>query len=389
MKIGFDVSQTAEDMAGCGFFSKQMISHILEQDKKNEYVLYPVFYGYRHPNYRHAYSSNDKNVKSLFLQLSWSQVNKLWDSARDKMELLDYPDIVHSNNFSFPLELNCKRIMTIYDMGYMDCPEFTTEENRIVCSNGAFEASIYADHIVTISEFSKKSFLKFFPHYPEDRVSVVYLGNRPTLNKVEDELIIKKVKNKFNLGESSFWLGVGTIEPRKNYSFLLEAYSEMVKNHNETRPLYIAGGKGWLENDIQEKIKKLGIADKTKFLGYVTDDELSVLYTNCHSFIYPSLYEGFGLPVLEAMSCGAPVITSNNSSLPEVVGDSGITIDPNKVSSLVEAMLKINNEQYRAELIRKSLARAEKFSWKFASQQMLDIYEKVMTSDKWHKGARS
>lgn len=143
--------------------------------------------------------------------------------------------------------------------------------------------------------------------------------------------------------------------------------------------------KGGLKMISRKKIKKLGIADKTKFLGYVTDDELSVLYTNCHSFIYPSLYEGFGLPVLEAMSCGAPVITSNNSSLPEVVGKAGFTIDSRDVNSLVEAMIKMNNEEIREELIQKSLIQADKFSWTRASEQMIGIYEKVMSTERWLK----
>lgn len=387
MRVGFDVSQTAEDMAGCGFFAKQIISHMIEQNVGNEYLLYPVFYGYRHPNYKKAYTNDSVNVESLFKDLSWNQVNQIWDDDTvDKMQMLKAPDIIHSNNFSFPRQVSCKKIMTIYDMGFMDCPEYTTEENRIVCAKGVFEASIYADHIITISEFSKSSFLKYFPYYPEDRISVVHLGNRPTLKKIEDKSIIENVRRRFKLDETPFWLGVGTVEPRKNYSLLLESYSILVKNFSEVRPLYIAGGKGWMEHDIQEKVKRLGIEDNIKFLGYVTDEELSVLYSTCHAFVYPSFYEGFGLPVLEAMSCGAPVITSNNSSLPEVAGEACLPIDPNDINSLIGAMLELNNEDTRKELIQRSLRQAGKFSWHTASQQVLNIYEKVMLSDPWYKG---
>jgi glycosyltransferase involved in cell wall biosynthesis len=385
MKIGFDVSQTAEEMAGCGFFSKQIISHIIEMDKANEYLLYPLFYGYRHPDYKKAFQSSEINVSNFFLNSSLHNFNRMWDDNADKTEILGFPDIVHSNNFSFPVGVKAKRVMTIYDLGYLDCPEFTTEANRIVCFNGAFEASLYADHIVTISNFSKESFLRYFPYYPEERVSVVYLGNRPTLNKSLGKSTIQAVKAKFDLAES-FWLDVGTLEPRKNYRLLLEAYARLVKEGNESKPLYIAGGKGWMENDIQERVKELGISDKIRFLGYVSDEELSVLYSTCYAFIYPSLYEGFGLPVLEAMSCGAPIITSNNSSIPEVVGDAGLSIDPKNVQSLVDAMSKLNVDQnLRNELIIKSELQARHFSWESAAEQIVDIYKKVMITEPWHR----
>lgn len=385
MKIGYDVSQTAEEMAGCGYFSKQIISHLIEIDHINQYHLYPVFYGYRHPEYRKAFHSNQENVINMFEEHSWRKVNELWNEDSDKDALLGSPDIIHSNNFSFPGRNKSKKVMTIYDMGYLDCPEFTTEANRLVCFSGAFEASIYADHIVTISDYSKSSFLKYFPYYPEERVSVIYLGNRPTLKQINDSMLINKVTEKFGL-EPTFWLGVGTIEPRKNYRLLLEAYAKLVSKYKETKPLYIAGGKGWMEGGIQQKVKDLGISDKVKFLGYVSDEELSVLYTKCYAFIYPSLYEGFGLPVLEAMSCGAPVITSNTSSLPEVVGDAGLTINPREINELIEAMNRLNQQSgLRTELKARSTIQANKFSWNTAASQLLNIYEKVLNTEPWHK----
>ncbi|OAS20525.1 glycosyltransferase family 4 protein [Paenibacillus oryzisoli] len=385
MKIGFDVSQTAEEMAGCGFFSKQMISHLLEIDRENKYMLYPLFYGYRHPDYKKAYQSTQPNVMNHFINNSLNHFNQKWQDSVDKSEILGNPDIVHSNNFSFPSNVNAKRVMTIYDMGYLDCPEYTTEANRLVCFDGAFEASLYADHILTISEFSKRSFMKYFPYYPEERISVVYLGSRPTLTKVTNVTIIQEVQKKFGLTDS-FWLGVGTIEPRKNYRLLLEAYAQLVEEQAEPKPLYIAGGKGWMEQDIQDRINELGVADKIKFLGYVSDEELSVLYSKCFAFIYPSLYEGFGLPVLEAMSCGAPVITSNTSSIPEVIGRAGILIDPTDVNSLLIAMRNLeSNNELRSELIEKSVGQAQKFSWRTAAQQMLDIYHKVRITESWYK----
>jgi glycosyltransferase involved in cell wall biosynthesis len=385
MKVGYDVSQTAEEMAGCGYFAKQVISHMVGMNREHQFLLYPVFYGYRHPNFKKAFQSNQRNVKSLFLDLSWQKANHIWSEEANKNKLLDNPDIIHSNNFSFPSGATAKKVMTIYDMGYLDCPEFTTEANRMVCFQGAFEASLYADHIVTISEFSKASFLKYFPYYPEERISVVYLGNRPTLKRIKQESEWHTVQRKFGL-EETFWLGVGTVEPRKNYRLLLEAYAELVSAGKETKPLYIAGGKGWMEESIQKKVKELGIDNWVKFLGYVTDEELSVLYSKCFAFVYPSHYEGFGLPVLEAMNCGAPVITSNNSSLPEVAGDAALYIDSQNANQLVQAMSRLNNDsELRNELVRKSEMQASKFSWDRAAEQILSIYQKVMVMESWDK----
>ncbi|WP_158299351.1 glycosyltransferase family 4 protein [Paenibacillus antri] len=387
MKIGFDVSQTAEDMAGCAFFAKQIISHLLDVDTSNEYLLYPVFYNYRHPEYKKAYQSDRPNAKNYFHEVSWAKLNQLWDSSEfQRDELLGHPDIIHSNNFCCPIDVRAKKIVTIYDMVYLDRPEFSTEANRIVCFNGAFESSIYADHIVTISESSKQSFLKYFPHYPEERISVIYLGSRPTLTSHLSESVKKKVIQKFNIQDSGFWLGVGTVEPRKNYRLLLEAYAKIVREYSETRPLFIAGGKGWLENDIQARVQELGIQDKVNFLGYVSDEELSVLYNLCFAFVYPSHYEGFGLPVLEAMSFGAPVITSNVTSIPEVIGDAGILMDPNSSDSLTKAMITMVQQQdQRKKMAEKSIEQAGKFSWERAARQTLDVYKKVMEQEPWHR----
>ncbi|MHB9142808.1 MAG: hypothetical protein ACYC25_13110, partial [Paludibacter sp.] len=138
MRIGFDTSQTAENKAGCGFFAEQLIDHLLQVDQANQYLLYSVFYNYRHPNYKNAFQSNLPNVENVFLHHSWREVNKAWDNPEGIEEFLKGPDIVHANNFSCPKNIQAKKIVTMYDVGFLDCPEYTTEENRLVCFNGAF-----------------------------------------------------------------------------------------------------------------------------------------------------------------------------------------------------------------------------------------------------------
>lgn len=380
MRIGFDVSQTAENMAGCGYFAYQLITHLLNLDKVNKYLLYPIFYKYRHPNYKNAIKISQANAETLFLKHSWATINELWDNdGVNKNELLGFPDIVHSNTFYCPSDIAAKKVVTIYDVGFLDCPEYTTEANRLKCFEGAYRTSLYADYVIAISEASKKSFLRYFPHHPEDRISVVYLGSRPTLVVKNTNKALQSLQAKANL-DDNFWLGVGTIEPRKNYRLLLEAFAFLVNNGlTKIQNLYIAGGQGWLEEGIERLLTDLNIVDKAKFLGYVDDEELAVLFSKCYAFIYPSHYEGFGLPVLEAMSCDAPVITSATTSLPEVGGDAVLYIDPKSRESLVEAMQILENQTgLREQMILRGRQQYQKFSWSKAAAEVLKIYEKVM-----------
>ena len=259
-------------------------------------------------------------------------------------------------------------------MSFIVHPELTTEANRTICFDGVSNASLHADHCIAISEHTKRSYLHYFPHYPEDRITVAHLGTRPGIRRIDDASALNKALKKFSLARDGYWLGVGTIEPRKNYRLLIDAYCAL----NNGRPLVIAGGKGWLESDIGDKIRSLGMEDRIRFLGYVTDDELSALYSTCFAFVYPSLYEGFGLPVLEAMSCGAAVITSGTSSLPEVGGDAVLFIDPRSTNSLIDKMRILTEQEHVLKDLRaKSRIQADRFSWEKTANAVLSVYDRV------------
>jgi len=382
MRIGFDVSQTAENKAGCGFVADQLIRHLARIDTQNEYLLYPTFYSYRHPSYHKATRPEEGNISIHFNGLSFHDMVGGWErELADRTEWLGSPDIVHSNNFSCVRDHRAKIVYVIYDLTPLVHPEFSTEENRLVCFDGIFNASIYADHCIAISEYTKKTFLQYFPHYPEERMTVMLLGTRPTIAPVSDETLRRKVFKKYGLRED-FWLGVGTIEPRKNYRLLIDAFCAV----NGTKQLVIAGGKGWLESDIGEKISRMGVQDQVKFLGYVSDEELSVLYSSCFAFVYPSFYEGFGLPVLEAMSCGAAIISSSSSSLPEVGGEAVLYVDPHSRDSLIDKMQLLEGSPgLLQELRRKAKERARMFSWQAAAQNVLKVYEKTIRMKPWHE----
>jgi glycosyltransferase involved in cell wall biosynthesis len=217
----------------------------------------------------------------------------------------------------------------------------------------------------------------------EKKIEVVYLGKSRDFQPITDKSSIDNFREKNNL-KRDFILYVGTLEPRKNITGLINAYrlfKDMTPYLNYA--LVIGGGKGWMYSDIFELIEKLSLMNDVIFLGYVQDKELPILYNAAKLFVYPSLYEGFGLPVLEAMACGVPVITSNTSSLPEIVADAGIMLDPLDINALAKAMHNVlMDDSLRHSLIEKGLKRAENFSWEKTAAMTMNIYRKVLSEGK-------
>jgi glycosyltransferase involved in cell wall biosynthesis len=384
MKVGFDISQTGNNKAGCGYFADSLIQTLMGHDRINEYILYPHFgTSFWDPKGESTTRRSDHlHVTRKTVARDFAKSMAFWGNLPDDGEEdLGNPDIIHSNNYSCPLGLRQARLVyTLYDLSFLEYPDLTTEENRGKCFEGVFSASICADFIVSISEYSRKKFLEIFPHFPDKRIRVVPLGSRFSPEKTGNGR--GQVLERLRAGE--FWLAVGTLEPRKNLRRLLRAFSGYVRQSNSPRPLAIAGGKGWLEEDLKEFIQALDLSDHVLILGYVSDRELAWLYRNCFCFVYPSLYEGFGLPVLEAMGQSAAVITSNGTSLPEVAGDAAHYIDPFDEHDMAGAFLKLASDGgYRQALREKAVIQAEKFSWEKSAEEVLHIYDEVMTLPKF------
>ncbi|MGB4678459.1 MAG: glycosyltransferase family 1 protein [Aggregatilineales bacterium] len=378
MRIGFDVSQTGKNKAGCGYFADSLIRHLADLDPNNEYILYPTFGDFffdpdwpkstrmiRRPNFKRGLAHRTFEAAQFF-----------WSNPPQQAEaMLGAPDIIHANNFYCPVWLkNTRLIYTLYDLIFIEHPEWTTEANRSGCFDGVFNASLRADYIVSISEYSRAHFLETFPHYPEEKVVTVYPASRfagkPAVPSRPDGLP--------PLETGGFWLNVATLEPRKNHERLLRAYARLKQHRGSTFPLVLVGARGWLIEGFRKQIAELGLEQDVLMPGYIDDTALQWLYQNCFAFVYPSLFEGFGLPVLEAMSLGAPVISSNTSSLPEIVGSAGLLVDPLDVDSIFEAMLLLTeDEQTRIALKECALERANEFSWEHTARQILKLYESL------------
>ena len=230
------------------------------------------------------------------------------------------------------------------------------------------------DKIIAISENTKNDLINLYRIAPE-RIKVIYVAADEVYRPMENPERTAHIRQKYTLPDR-FILFVGVIEPRKNIVRLIKAYNQ-IKGKIQQK-LIIVGKKGWLYEDVFKTVDRLSLNQDVNFLGYVPKEDLAFLYTACDLFIYPSLYEGFGLPPLEAMACGAPVISSNTSSLPEVVGDAGILVTPTSTEELSAAMYKVlTDENLRNEMKLKGLERAKLFSWKKTAQETIKIYEEI------------
>jgi glycosyltransferase involved in cell wall biosynthesis len=380
MNIGFDISQTGAGKAGCGYYAHAMIKSLLESVPKNRYRLFPSFGDYYFDPLMpilNPYSGADVHYGPR--HIARETAGKFW-TASELEASLGNPDIIHANNFWCPTQLTTSRLIyTFYDMNFLVEPSWTTETNRVGCFDGVFRSAMAADWVVAISEASRAHYLRIFPHFPQERVRVIYPSSRFLDASAQGE----RPKALDKIAKQGFWLNVGTIEPRKNQRRLVEAYASYLKQGGKPMPLVLAGGKGWLMEDFKKHLIELGIDAHIIMTGYVTDDELIWLYRNCYANLYPSLFEGFGLPVLEGMQFGAPTITSNSTSIPEVVGDAAILIDPEDVEGLSQAMLRLaSNREERDQLSKSGVKQAERFNWQNSTTALIQLYEEALASPK-------
>jgi glycosyltransferase involved in cell wall biosynthesis len=376
VRIGFDVSQTAESMAGCGIFAHELFHALVEAAPNDEIVPYPVFADYRHPSYRKAARAAAPNVLALHHDLSWSALNAGWDAADDRHGFLGRPDVVHANNFGCPRRLGAPLVYTVYDLSPIDHPEFHTEANRLVCFNGMFDASVHADAFIAISSFTRDRFLHWFPHVDPARVTVVRLAARfgAAAGGAADAASLAR----YGVTSGRFWLAVGTIEPRKNYGLLIDAYARLAAEVPDAPPLCIAGQAGWKETALAERIERAGLAGRVSCLGFVPDADLAALYRHATALVFTSHYEGFGLPLIEAQACGAPVVGVRSSSVPEVVGEAGLLTPPDAEAVAAAMRTVLTDPALREALRDAALAQAARSSWSDAARQTLAVYREVI-----------
>jgi glycosyltransferase involved in cell wall biosynthesis len=284
--------------------------------------------------------------------------------------------LFHGTNFEVPLWKRCPTVLTIHDLSVLLYPE--THQKRFVYRTRLMLPlmSRTATMIVTPSESVRREVCRHLRAAPEKTVAVPEAARRifRQMSPAQTGVVTKR------LGvEDEFLLYVGTIEPRKNLLTLVRAFNEILRTTQLRPQLVIAGKKGWLSDDLDAYIKASGAADRILFTGYVTDDELCALYSSCRAFVYPSLYEGFGLPPLEAMACGAPVIASDIGSIRETVGEAARLIAPLDVNALARSIVRLlEDDGERRHLSLAGLQRAAKFSWERTARSIREVYDEAL-----------
>lgn len=289
------------------------------------------------------------------------------------------PDIIFSPTQYIPrfCPKSIKRITTIFDLAPLRFPDLYKKEDLYKLKNWTKYSVEHANHVITISQFSKKEVMKNY-NIKKGKVTVAYPGFNSSMKKVNEKGETVKVLQKYNI-DKDYIIFIGTIQPRKNLIRLIEAFVKI-----ENLKLVIVGKtsglgrQGWMYEDILEKPEELGIKDKVIFTGFVPDEDMLYLLNEAEAFILPSLWEGFGIPVVDAMACGVPVLVSNVSSLPEVVGNAGLTFDPTSVDQIEQAIRTIaTDKKLRQKLSKLSLIQSKKFSWSKMAREVLRVFENI------------
>lgn len=280
-------------------------------------------------------------------------------------------------NYYMPRRFAGKSLVVVYDMVARAFPKTMDLKTRVLLKLTLKSSLKRADRIVTISEFSKSEIVKYYGTDP-DKISVLPMGVDCSVFKPEDDgEKLRRAKERCGI-EGEYFMYLGTLEPRKNIESLVGAYAVLTKELKPAPKLVIAGKKGWLYEDIFRMVERLGLTRQVIFTGYLTGGDNVTLLSGAKAFVFPSLYEGFGMPPLEAMACGAPVIVSKGSSLTEVTGDAGLSVAPGDIYGLAQAMKRLaEDEALRRELIKKGLERAKRFTWEASSAILKQVIQEL------------
>lgn len=284
--------------------------------------------------------------------------------------------LYHATEHLLPALKAARAVFTLHDAAYLLFPEHHLPQNRLYLRWMMPRFLARADAVICVSESTRRDALRFYRLNP-DKITVIPEGVDPRFRPIEDPAHLSAIRRRYRL-PARFILCVSTLEPRKNLTLLLEAYAALRARRPEIG-LAIAGEKGWLFEGFFERLKRLGLEGQVRLLGYAPDEDLPALLNCAEVFAYPSLFEGFGLPPLEAMACGAPTLCSNTSSLPEVVGDGGLLLPPDDAQAWVEALeAALSGPEFRADLRARGLRQAAPFTWERAAQATYEVYRRVL-----------
>ncbi|MFD3158296.1 glycosyltransferase family 4 protein [Haloimpatiens sp. FM7330] len=373
MKIAIDArGATWYSGTGIGTYTENLIKELIHIDNKNYYHIY-----WSGRNYNILEKENTKILMTSKKHKRFFQCNYFPSNIeKEQIDLYHVPQ----NGIGLAENITCKKVATIHDLIPYIMPETVGKSYLIKFLKQMPYIIENCDGLLTVSEYSKKDILKFFPIDP-NKIFVTPLAANKRYKPLDKERCKFVIRKHYNINKP-FILYLGGFSNRKNVKSLIEAFSKIYNKLNEEYLLVILGSYRSEGKPLLKLCDKLNINSNVCFTGFVPDKFLPVFYNACDVFVYPSLYEGFGLPPLEAMSCGTPVITSNTTSIPEVVGDSSVLINPLNITELSNAMTNVLcNDNLKKELRIKGLKRCKLFSWKKTAQNTLNAYKKIVNPD--------
>ncbi|HUP27245.1 MAG TPA: glycosyltransferase family 1 protein [Chloroflexia bacterium] len=372
MLVGFEASALQGCKSGVGYYTENLLGSIMRTAPEHDYVLFSnrrISDGWKQLGTERLYDRRFFPVRAAWMQAV------LPGSLRDVQ-----PDVCHFTNYLAPLACECPQVVTIYDMTVFITPRYHHFKKLILDRTLIPRVARRADAIITVSNSARNDILRYLK-VKRDKVKVIPGAVSPFFRPVTDPVQLDEVRARYNLHQP-FILYVGTIEPRKNLVRLIQAFANLKRNGSPHK-LVIVGQQGWQVAPIFDEVERLGLSNEITFTGYAPIEDLPALYTLCEVMAFPSLYEGFGLPVLEAMACGAPVLTSKTSSLVEVASGAAMLVDPLSVDDISHALCRLHAEpDLRAHLREAGLENAARFSWEATARSTLDIYEHVAVTRK-------
>jgi glycosyltransferase involved in cell wall biosynthesis len=394
MRIGFDYTAAVRQGAGIGRYTRQLFQALIELDTRNEYVLLIAGRGVGlsgerpEPGRGLGYApelgeiATRPNVRVVTVPLSDRALMILWHRLRVPLwvELFcGSLDLFHSPDFTLPPVRRASGVLTVHDLSFIRVPHSAHPQLRAYLLQAVPRSVQRADWVLADSECTKRDLIELLGA-TTDSVKVIYPGVERRFRPVREAALRAVVRERYQL-PPRFVLALSTLQPRKNFERLIRAFARLPESVRQEVKLVIAGGRGWRYEGIFETVSALQMEDAVCFPGYVADQDLPALYSLAELFALPSLYEGFGLEPLEAMACGTPVVTSNVSSLPEVVGDAAISVDPLDVDGLAEALeLVLSDPALQQDMIRKGIDRARRFTWEAAAHKLLRLYERAVAA---------
>lgn len=374
MRIALDYTPAISQGAGIARYTRDLAQALVRIDPVDQYLLFST----ESPDPTRSFPDGP-NLSQRVIPLGHRNMTLLWQRLRVPVPVelfIGRADVVHGTDFILPPVAAARRVVTVHDLAYLTHPHCALPSLVAYLTAVVPRAVRAADRVIAVSERTADDLVEHLK-VPREKIRVIHLGISPTFNAERDDEATARVRQRYRLTEP-FVLAVGTIEPRKDYETLIKAFAAARREPDGPQTLVIAGRPGWLYEGVYATAERLRLGEAVKFLDYVPDADLPALYAAASALVMPSIYEGFGIPVIESMACGTPVVCSTGGSLPEIAGDAALLVAPGDEEALSKALARImRDDDLRATLRSRGLRRAQHFTWDRAAAEHVEVYHEA------------